>query len=86
MPSGSRNSSLEPVENRLLDDSTVAQMLDDDALQEIGSNASVPDPLRIHGDDRSARADAEAWRLAALHPARAEEQPFPLKQLREERI
>ena len=33
-------------------------MLDDDALEQLGCHASVPDSFRIHHEDRTAGADA----------------------------
>jgi hypothetical protein len=74
------------VEDGLLYHSAVAQMLDDDSLEERGGNAGVPDALGIDDDDRTAGADAEARSLAALDAARAEEKAFALEKACEMRI
>jgi hypothetical protein len=54
-------------------------VLDDDALEEDGSDSGVPDALGIDDDDRTAGADAEARSLAALDATRAEEKGFSLE-------
>ena len=71
------------MKDRLFHHATIAKMLDDDALEERRGNAGIPDTLRIHHHDRSAGAHAETGSLAALHPARTEEQTFALEQTRE---
>lgn len=68
------------MKDGVLDNATVAQMLDDDALEQRGRHAGVPDALGIHDDDRSTGADAEAGRFAAFDATRAEEEPFALQQ------
>ena len=78
--------SLQSVEHGLFDDPPVAQMLDDYPLQQRRCNPAVPDAIRIHHDDRPAAADAKAWRLTPLHPGRPEQQSFPLKQRRQQRV
>ena len=67
------------VEHRFLDDSTVTQVLDDDALEQRGSDTGVPDAFGIDDDDRTAGADSEAWSLAALDAIGAEEKAFALE-------
>ena len=74
------------MKDRFFDDSTVSQVLHDDALEERGRHAGIPDRIRIHDDDGAARANTEARCLPALDPARAEEKPFPMEQGREERV
>ena len=66
----------------LVDDSPVTEMLHHDSFKETGSHLTIPDPLRIHDHNRPAAANAEAWRLAALDAAGAEEQSFTLEQHR----
>jgi hypothetical protein len=74
------------MEHRLLHDPSLAKMLDHDPLQEFRCNARIPDALGVNHDDRSAGADAQARRLAALHAIRPEEEPFALEERREKII
>ena len=74
---------LETVEDSLINRMSVLQMLYYNALQQVRRHAGIPDAFRIHDDDRSAGAHAEAGRLAALHPTRTEKQTFALEQPRE---
>ena len=74
------------MKDRLLHDAPIAQVLDDDALEQRRGHAGVPDALRVHDDDRTAGAHAETGRLATLHATRTEEQPFALEQARERRV
>jgi hypothetical protein len=67
------------MEYRFLDDSAVAQVLDDDALEERWSDAGVPDAFGIDDDNRTAGADSEAWSLAALDAIGAEEKALALE-------
>ncbi len=67
------------MKHRLLHHPTVAEMLDDDALEECRSHAGVPDALRVHDDNGSADAHAEARRLATLDATRPEQQSFALE-------
>ena len=67
------------VEHRVLDDPAVAQVLDDDTLEERGSDAGVPDAFGIDDDNRTAGADSEAWRLAALDTIGPEEKALALE-------
>ena len=67
------------MEHRFLDDSAVAQVLEDDALKERGSDAGVPDAFGIDDDNRTAGADSQAWRLAALDAVGAEEEALALE-------
>src|SRR5687768_13871948 len=69
-----------------VDDSTVTEVLDDDALQQLRSHVSVPHAFRVHDGNRPATADAEAWRLAPLDAVRPEEQSFSLEQDGQERV
>lgn len=74
------------MNHRLIDDSPVPKVLDDNSLQHLRSDVAVPHPFRVHDDNRPAAADAEAWRLAALDAARAEKQSFPLEEHGKERV
>ena len=67
------------VEDGVFDNATSFQVLDDDALEERGSDAGVPDAFGIDDDDRTAGADSEAWRLAALDAIGAEEKALALE-------
>jgi hypothetical protein len=69
----------QPKEHRLVHDSSVSQMLDDNPLQQRRRHVAVPDPFGVHNHDRSPSAHAKAWRLAALDAPRPEQQSFPLK-------
>src|SRR3954467_9851711 len=62
------------------------QVLDHDALEERRRDAGVPHALRINDDDWPVAADAETRRFAAFHSLRAEQQIFPLQELRQQRI
>jgi hypothetical protein len=42
-------------------------MFNDDSLEQLGSDSTVPHTFRIHDNDRTAAAYAEAWSFAALH-------------------
>src|SRR5215213_2338774 len=77
---------LQPVKHGFLDHATVPEVLDDDALEQLGGHARVPDALRVDDDDGTAGADSQTGRLAALHPARPEEQVLALKQLGEQAV
>src|SRR2546423_5053064 len=76
----------ETMKHSLVHDASVAQVLDDDALEQRGSDPRIPDALGVHDDDRTTRADTETGRLAALHASRAEEQPLALKQTRQQSV
>ncbi len=75
---------MQPMKHCLLDDLPVTQVLDDDPLQQRRRHPGIPDPLRVHDNDRTATANTQTWRLAALDPRRTEEQAFPLQQRRQE--
>src|SRR5450759_705551 len=77
---------LEPVKNRLIDRLPALEVLHDDSLQQRWCDLGVPDSFRIHHDDRSVAADAEAGSLAALHALRTKEQIFALEKLGEQQI
>src|SRR4029078_4055770 len=67
------------VKDRFLDHSPVYQVLDDDSLEERGSDTGVPNTVRVYDDDRPTGADTETGRLSALHSVRPEEQSVTLK-------
>ena len=64
----------------VFDNSPIAEMFDDDALEQLRRDAGVPHTFRIHHDDRTAGTHAKAWRLAPLHSRGAEEKSFPLQE------
>ena len=74
------------MDDCLVDNPTVAQMLDNYPLEERGSYVPIPDPFRVHDHDRPAAAHAKAWGFPPLHAGGAEEQAFALEQHREQRI
>src|SRR3954470_7555644 len=74
------------MKNRVRYRAPLLEMLDDNPLQKLRCHFRVPDPVRIDHHDRTIAANAQAWRLAALHASRTEEQIFALQQLRQQRI
>lgn len=74
------------MEHRLIDHPPVAQMLDDDPLEQRRRHFLVPHAFRVHDDDRTSRTHAEAGRFAAFDPLRSEQQAFPLQQGRQQAI
>jgi hypothetical protein len=76
----SGRSASEPVENGVLDHSTVTQMLGDDPFEEFGGHVGVPDALRIDGDNRPLFTDAKARRFGPFDAIRVEEEIFALEQ------
>jgi len=74
------------MEHRIFDHAAVAQMLDDDPLEQFGRDPGIPHPFRVYHDDRAAGADTETGRLTPLHPSRPEEQSFALQQRRQQPI
>jgi hypothetical protein len=74
------------MKNRLRNRFPVLEVLDHYSLQQLGRDLGIPNPLRVHDDDRPVAAHAEAGRLTTLHALRSKEQIFPLQQLREQGI
>ena len=74
------------VKDRVVDDPAIAQMLNDDALEEGGRHATIPHALWVDDDDRAAGADAEAWCLPALYAGGPEEKALSLEKRRELRV
>ena len=75
---------LETVEDSLINRMSLLEMLYHNALQQVRGHAGIPDTFRIHDDDRSGSADAQAWRLTALDALGSEEEILALEQLREQ--
>jgi hypothetical protein len=75
-----------PVKHRLFDDAAVSQVLDHDPFEQRRGDPGVPDRIRIHDDDGTAGANSQAWRLPSLHSTGPEQQPFTLKQVRQQGI
>ena len=65
---------------------TIAQMLDNYSLEQLGRDAGVPNTFRVNDDDRSANADTEARCFASLHTRGPEEEILPLEQPREQAV
>ena len=76
----------EAIKNCIFDDAAVSKMLNDDSLEELRSDASVPHPLWVDNENRSTGADAEAWRLAALHAPWTEKEALAFEELRKSRV
>src|ERR1044072_2785338 len=74
------------MEDRLLDDSPVPEMLHHDTLEQGRGHSGIPDGIRIHDDDRTARANSETRGLPAFDSIGSEEKPFPVQQVRQHRI
>jgi hypothetical protein len=74
------------MKDRLVHDPPVAEVLDDDPLEEGWRNACVPDAFRVDHHDRPASAYAEARRLTALHTSRSEEQILAFEQPGEQTV
>lgn len=74
------------MEHRLLDDTAIAQMFDDDPLEQLRRDTGVPDTLRVDDDDRAARADAEARRLASLDAIGPEQEALALEKGRQQLV
>src|SRR5258708_33731760 len=49
-------------------------MFDDDSLEKLGSDASVPHTFRVHDNDRASATDAKTWSLAPLYACGSEQQ------------
>ena len=62
-----------------LDDPALAEMLDDDPLEQRRADVAVPHTFGINNDNGPAPAHAKAWRFAALDARGAEEQSFTLE-------
>jgi hypothetical protein len=77
---GRRGLGPQPKEHRLVDHTSVTQMLDDDPVEERRRDIAVPDAFGIHHNDRTTCAHAEAGRLTSLDAAWAEQKPFALEE------
>src|SRR5688572_16759747 len=76
----------ETMEYGLLDGPSTLQVLRHDPFEKLRSDVAVPDAFRIHDDDRTTPAHAEAGRFATLHASRTEEQSFALEKAGQLRI
>ena len=74
------------MKNCFVHHASIAEMLDDNSLQELGCDAGVPHAFGIHDDDRPAGADTEARGFASLYACRPEEQILALEQAREKAV
>lgn len=74
------------MKNRFLNWGAISEMLDHDSFEERRSHPVIPDAFRVHDDDRSAAADAEARSLSTLHSVGAEEETLTLQEVREEGV
>jgi hypothetical protein len=72
------------MKDRFVDRLSTLEVLDDDSLQQRRRYIRVPNAFRIHDNNRSVAAHAEARRLASFHARRTEEQIFPLQELGEQ--
>lgn len=90
MPESGRShaigASSQAMKYRFLNRFTPREMLDHDALEELGRHPRVPDAFRINHDDWAIATHPEAGSLSALHPFRAKQQPFALQQLSQQRV
>lgn len=76
----------EAVKYRLVHHAPISQVLYDDPLEQLGCDAGVPDPLRVHDHDRSPCAHAEAWGLTTFYPGGAKQEVLSVEQLGEKAI
>lgn len=74
------------MKDSFFDNSSVLQMLDNDALQQLGRHSAVPYSFGINDDDRPPGAHAEARCLTALDASWPEEQILALEQLCQVRV
>ncbi len=74
------------MEDGFFDDAPILEMLDDDSLQQLWRNSTIPDPLRINDDDRPARTYAETRSFTTLDSARPEKQILALEKRCELRV
>ena len=74
------------MENGVLHGVAVPKMFDDNALEELWGDASIPHTLRIDHQDGARRTDPEARRLAPLYTPRAEQQVLALQEGRQQCI
>lgn len=75
-----RKSIAKTIENRLLDNTAVLQMLDNDSLEKLRSHSPVPHTFGIHHNDGTSSTNAETRRLSALYPAGTKEEILTLEQ------
>ena len=56
------------------------QVLDDNSLEELGSDTLVPDSLRIHHNDGTSGTNAKTRSFSALDAGRTKKKTLALKQ------
>ena len=55
------------------------EMFNNDSLEKLGSDSTIPHTLRINDNDGASAADAKAWSFAALYTRWSEKQIFPFE-------
>ncbi len=68
------------MEHRFLDYSFPFQVLDNDPLQQLGSNSGVPDAVGVYDNDRPPFANPEAGGFSTFYPRWAIEETFPVEE------
>ncbi len=74
------------MKDGLLDWISMLEMLNHDALQQLGRHSSIPYAFRIHDDDGTGSTDTETRRLSPFHSLWPEEKIFALQKLGEQRV
>lgn len=74
------------MEDSILDDSTLLQVFDDDALEKRRRDSRVPDTFGIYHHDRASSTHPETWRFAPLHSRRPEQQTLTIQERGEKRV
>jgi hypothetical protein len=74
------------MKHRLIYRLPILEVLDDDALEQGGSNSRIPNTFGINDDDRTFGAHTKARRLSTFDALRPEKEVLSLKKLREQRI
>jgi len=74
------------MEHRLFNNVAALEVLHHYALEKLRRHARVPHAFGIDDHDRPAFADSETRSLAPLHTIRSEQQPFTLKQRRQQSV
>jgi hypothetical protein len=77
---------LQPVKDRLFHHAAVAQVLEDDPLQQGRRDSAIPNAIRVHDDDRTARAHSQTRSLTPLNPVRTKQETLALQERRQQRI
>lgn len=74
------------MEHGFFHHTTVAQMLDDDSLEQRGCYTAVPDTLRVHDDDGPAGTHAETRCFPSFDASGAEQEILALEERREKTV